>query len=319
MCPPFLSLLVSALFHWSCSISIHLSPRFGACTAGVRPFPLAMQHFLTFVSQVISLLLSSRFGACAARVRPFRWPCSISMPCSGTACPPCVRLVSLCLPSCWSLRPPCLPSVSLCLQKNIGVRRVLQVKLNQLQIQQEKHATLYDVVIESLSQYDEANLFVVSLFCTLHFVNFCSSNHSFSFGHFFNVQSTHTNGVFLQEHGHPKQISPKPLLVEPSFADLPTRTPKPDMFPTYIRTISQHPRLEDFHTQPTTSGDLAHRGFSAEASASPKILHRLRAPERERRRYEDRMVVASKSFSGRTDTLGFQVPPEKVSGPWHPP
>ena len=38
MCPPFVSLLVSALFRWPCSISIHLSPR--SVTAGVRPFPL---------------------------------------------------------------------------------------------------------------------------------------------------------------------------------------------------------------------------------------------------------------------------------------
>ena len=31
-------------------------------------------------------------------------------------CPPSVRLVSLCLPSCWSLCPHCLPSVSFCLR-----------------------------------------------------------------------------------------------------------------------------------------------------------------------------------------------------------
>ena len=37
-------------------------------------------------------------------------------PCFGTACPPSVRLVTLCLPSCWSLCPPCLPPVFLCLQ-----------------------------------------------------------------------------------------------------------------------------------------------------------------------------------------------------------
>ena len=40
MCPPFVSLLVSALFRWPCSISIHLSPR--SVAAGVRPFPLAI-------------------------------------------------------------------------------------------------------------------------------------------------------------------------------------------------------------------------------------------------------------------------------------
>ena len=46
-------------------ISLLLSPRFG----GVRPFPLAMQHFYSFVvSHVISLLLSPRF---AAGIRPF--------------------------------------------------------------------------------------------------------------------------------------------------------------------------------------------------------------------------------------------------------
>ena len=44
---------------------------FGACTAGVRPFPLAMQHFYSFVSHVISVLLSARFGACTAGVHPF--------------------------------------------------------------------------------------------------------------------------------------------------------------------------------------------------------------------------------------------------------
>ena len=58
MCPPFVSLLVSAHFHWPCSISINLSPR--SVPASVRPFPLAMQHFCSFVSQVC------------------HWPCSIS-------------------------------------------------------------------------------------------------------------------------------------------------------------------------------------------------------------------------------------------------
>ena len=50
ICLPHLSLLASALFRWPCSISIHLSPR--SVTAGVRPFPLAMRHFYSFVSQV---------------------------------------------------------------------------------------------------------------------------------------------------------------------------------------------------------------------------------------------------------------------------
>ena len=65
MCLAGLSLVVSALFRWSCSISVHLSPRSvtagllvsalfrwprissihlfpRSVTAGVRPFPLAM-------------------------------------------------------------------------------------------------------------------------------------------------------------------------------------------------------------------------------------------------------------------------------------
>ena len=58
-CPPFsaghaaflfICLPVSALFHWPCSISVHLSPR--SVTTNVRPFPLATQHFYSFVSQV---------------------------------------------------------------------------------------------------------------------------------------------------------------------------------------------------------------------------------------------------------------------------
>ena len=69
MCPRFVALVVSALFRWPCSVSIHLSPR--SVTAGGRPFPLAMQHVYSFVSYVISLLLSPRFGACTAGVRPF--------------------------------------------------------------------------------------------------------------------------------------------------------------------------------------------------------------------------------------------------------
>ena len=40
-------------------ISLLLSARFGACTAGVRPFPLAMQHIYSFVSHVASFLLSA--------------------------------------------------------------------------------------------------------------------------------------------------------------------------------------------------------------------------------------------------------------------
>ena len=48
-CLPGLSLVVSVLFRWPCSISIHLSPR--SLAAGVRPFPLATQHFYSFPNQ----------------------------------------------------------------------------------------------------------------------------------------------------------------------------------------------------------------------------------------------------------------------------
>ena len=50
ICLPGLSLLVSALFRWRCNSSIHVCSR--SVTAGVRPFPLAMQHFYSFVSRV---------------------------------------------------------------------------------------------------------------------------------------------------------------------------------------------------------------------------------------------------------------------------
>ena len=50
ICLPGLSLLVSALFRWPCSISIHLSPR--SVTASVLSFPLAMQHFDSFPRSV---------------------------------------------------------------------------------------------------------------------------------------------------------------------------------------------------------------------------------------------------------------------------
>ena len=46
-----LSLLVSAPFRWPCNISIHLFPRF--VIADVRPFPLAIQHFYSFLKQFI--------------------------------------------------------------------------------------------------------------------------------------------------------------------------------------------------------------------------------------------------------------------------
>ena len=58
VCPPNLSLVVSALFRWSCGISMHLSPR--SVTAGVRPFRRPCS---------ISIRLSPR--SVTAAVRPF--------------------------------------------------------------------------------------------------------------------------------------------------------------------------------------------------------------------------------------------------------
>ena len=148
-CPPFSAGHAAFLFIClpaSQLISLLLSPRFGACTAGVRPFPLATQHFFSFVSGVISLLFSNqvtvRGSQCFLRVSAllrdsvsaFRRGLS---PFVSLLFGHCVRLVSLvspfvsglasllvghcvclvsCLPSCWSLCPPCLPPVSLCLR-----------------------------------------------------------------------------------------------------------------------------------------------------------------------------------------------------------
>ena len=106
-------------------------------TAGVRPFPLAMQHFYSFVSKVISLLFVSQVRCLHCWCPPFSaghaaflftclpfglftfvsqvrclhcWhpPFSlyqhfyscVSQAISVLPCPPSVRLVSLCLPSC---------------------------------------------------------------------------------------------------------------------------------------------------------------------------------------------------------------------------
>ena len=86
---PGLSLVVSALFCWPCSISTHLSPR--SVTAGVRPFPLAMQHFYSFVFQVchwrcppfsaghVAFEFICLPGLLLLVSALFRWPCSISI------------------------------------------------------------------------------------------------------------------------------------------------------------------------------------------------------------------------------------------------
>ena len=67
ICLPGLSLLVSSLFRWPCSISVHLSPK--CVTAGVCPFPLAMQHFYSFPKQFCRYVgFVTSFLRC---VRPF--------------------------------------------------------------------------------------------------------------------------------------------------------------------------------------------------------------------------------------------------------
>ena len=86
---PGLLLVVSALGRWPCSISIHLSPR--SVTGVVRPFPLAMQHFYSFVSQVChcwcppfsaghaTFLFICLPGLSLLVSALFRWPCRNSI------------------------------------------------------------------------------------------------------------------------------------------------------------------------------------------------------------------------------------------------
>ena len=114
VCLPGLSLLVSALFRWPCSISIHF-------TGGVRPFPLAMQHFYSRVSQVChwwcppfsaghaAFLFICRPGLSLVVSALFRWASSISIHFS-LPCPLFVFLV--CLPCLRSWSPFLLVTVS---------------------------------------------------------------------------------------------------------------------------------------------------------------------------------------------------------------
>ena len=60
ICLPGLLLLVSAVFRWPCSISVHLSPR--SVTVGVRPFP-GHVAFLFICLPGLSLLVSALFRA----------------------------------------------------------------------------------------------------------------------------------------------------------------------------------------------------------------------------------------------------------------
>ena len=60
ICLPGLSLLVSALFFWPCSISIHLSPK-----CGCPPFSVAHAAFLFICLPGLSLLVSALFSSLA--------------------------------------------------------------------------------------------------------------------------------------------------------------------------------------------------------------------------------------------------------------
>ena len=111
ICLPGVSLLVSALFRRQCSISIHLFPRSvtavsalfrrpcislpGLSLLGVRPFPLAMQHFYSCVFQVCHCWCPPFSAGHAAfytgAAALFRWPCSLSIHLSP------MRLLSFCL------------------------------------------------------------------------------------------------------------------------------------------------------------------------------------------------------------------------------
>ena len=135
ICLPGLSPLVSAVFRYPCSCLPGLSLLVSACRfcramqhfydlsprsviAGVRPFPLAMQHFYLFVSVSLSLcpsclplspVLFPFLLVTVSALSPF---CFLLLVAVSALSPFC--LLS-CLPSCWSLCPPCLPSVSFCL------------------------------------------------------------------------------------------------------------------------------------------------------------------------------------------------------------
>ena len=65
MCPPFLSLLVSALFRCPRSISIHLSPRFSACTSFLVTLSLLVGHCVRLVS-LLSPFLPRGANLCLA-------------------------------------------------------------------------------------------------------------------------------------------------------------------------------------------------------------------------------------------------------------
>ena len=94
LCPPFVSLLVSALFRWPCSKSIHLSPK--SVTAGVRwacsiSIHLSSRSCPPFSAGHVACLFICLPGLSLVVSALFRWPCSISIhlsPRFDCWCPP---------------------------------------------------------------------------------------------------------------------------------------------------------------------------------------------------------------------------------------
>ena len=100
----FSQVLVSALFRWPCSISIHLSAR--SVTAGVRPFPLAKQQFYSFPKQFTARGSQFFLKMCppfcvTAGVRPF--PLAMQHFYSFEICLPGLSLVVSALFLCFCL------------------------------------------------------------------------------------------------------------------------------------------------------------------------------------------------------------------------
>ena len=71
ICFPGLSLLVSALFCWACSISIHLFP--GSVTGAAALFRWPCSISIHLFPMWFLFFLSFRFGACTAVFCPVRW------------------------------------------------------------------------------------------------------------------------------------------------------------------------------------------------------------------------------------------------------
>ena len=102
-----LSLVVSALFRWPCSISIHLSPR--SVTAVCLPFSAGNATFLFISLKGLSMVASALFC----------WPCSISIRLSPRSVIDHEAFLFVCLPGP-SLLVPCSISIHLSFRSVIG-------------------------------------------------------------------------------------------------------------------------------------------------------------------------------------------------------